>query len=476
MPKAPSGFRRALSRIGELFSIDLRSLAVFRIGLGALLLVDLAYRARLLEAHYTDAGVLPRAILPALPRYSLHTLSGGVALQVVLFTLAAAFAAMLLVGVFTRIATIASWLLLISLHYRNPFLLDGGDTLLLQLLLWSLFLPLGERWSIDARRRGMPADRTAVLSAASVALLLQFVYFYVSTGAAKTGPEWSEEGTALQMALSQTYWSRPLGQALRSSPELLGALTPVVVHFETYAPFLMFVPWFMGPLRMLTILAFAALMGGLGATIQLHLFPFAGMLVALPFLPTWFWKRVRASPAGEGVRYRPRRSEWIAAIVVVPLILHAVYLNLLTHGKVAPFVSILRAGEPLGIHQDWLMYAPSPPAYDMDFRAVGKLHDGSTRNLIDSPDGDLWPPARPMRVDYRFKYYIERLIRPDAAGGVPGPRIQAYLEWICRKWIETHEGGQRLAELSLVFRPTNIDPHPKFEFPEQLLLGQVRCR
>lgn len=35
-----------------MFSIDLRSLAVFRMALGGLLLVDLASRARDLSAHY----------------------------------------------------------------------------------------------------------------------------------------------------------------------------------------------------------------------------------------------------------------------------------------------------------------------------------------------------------------------------------------------------------------------------------------
>ncbi len=476
MVKEASVFRRARSRFAELFMIDLRSLALFRIALGALLLIDLGCRARLLETNYTDAGVLPRAIMPALPRYSLHALSGGSALQIVLFTLAAVFAAMLLAGIFTRIATVASWLLLISLHYRNPFLLDGGDMLLRQLLMWSIFLPLGERWSIDARRRGVPPDRTSVLSAAGAALLLQFVFFYVSTGAGKSGPEWSGEGTALQMALAQTYWSRPLGQALCKHPELLSALTPFVVYLERYGPFLMFVPWLMVPIRALTILAFAALMVGMGVTIQLNLFPFVGMLLLLPFLPTRFWERILGLPAADLARHRTRRSEWLAALIVVPLILHAAYLNLLTHGKATPSIPILRAAEPLGIHQNWTMYAPSPPDYDLDFLVAGALHDRTTRTLIDTPDGEHWPPVRTMHADYRFKYFLERLIRPDEAGRDPEPRIQAYLEWLCRNWNATHEPREQLTALSLNFRPTNIDPNPKVEYPPELLLGQVRCQ
>ena len=63
----PGVLRSARSKLAEPFSIDLRSLAVFRIAFGTLLLCDLGLRAPLLETNYTDAGVMPRAILPKLP-------------------------------------------------------------------------------------------------------------------------------------------------------------------------------------------------------------------------------------------------------------------------------------------------------------------------------------------------------------------------------------------------------------------------
>ena len=79
----------------EIFGIDLRTLALFRVGLGALLLVDLALRARDLTAHYTDAGILPRAALLdtlSVGSFSLHLLNGTVAFQAVMFIIAAVFA------------------------------------------------------------------------------------------------------------------------------------------------------------------------------------------------------------------------------------------------------------------------------------------------------------------------------------------------------------------------------------------------
>jgi hypothetical protein len=46
------------------FGLDLRSLALFRIGLALILLFDLYYRALDLRAFYTDWGLYPRSLMP----------------------------------------------------------------------------------------------------------------------------------------------------------------------------------------------------------------------------------------------------------------------------------------------------------------------------------------------------------------------------------------------------------------------------
>ncbi len=109
--------------VDDWFSIDLRSLALCRIGLAFAVLVDLCCRLPDLVAHYTDAGVLPRAIVPfytGASRFSLHLLSGEPLIQLVLFLIAGVAALGLLAGYRTRLMTVASWFLLLSLHHRNP--------------------------------------------------------------------------------------------------------------------------------------------------------------------------------------------------------------------------------------------------------------------------------------------------------------------------------------------------------------------
>jgi len=139
-----------------LVGIDLRSLALLRITAAVFLLIDLADRARLLITNYTDAGAHPRAVALTYYQYglpSLHLMAGSARVQLALFVLAGIAAALLAVGWRTWIATFVSWYLLGSLHARNELVLDGGDYVLRHLLFWSLFLPLGARWSLDARGR-----------------------------------------------------------------------------------------------------------------------------------------------------------------------------------------------------------------------------------------------------------------------------------------------------------------------------------
>ena len=115
-------FKEALKlKIKELFSIDLYSLALFRIGLGLIIIVDLILCSRDLKAFYTDEGVLPRSIaIDSCINYhqlSIHFISGTVFIQSILFLTAVIFAFMLLLGYKTFTSTLISWFL----YKQKPF-------------------------------------------------------------------------------------------------------------------------------------------------------------------------------------------------------------------------------------------------------------------------------------------------------------------------------------------------------------------
>lgn len=132
-------------RLAEIFGLDLRSLALFRIPLALVVLVDLSVRFSQVTAHYSGLGVLPLGSLSkvsASPFYwSIFALSDSVLVQSILFIVAIAIALLLLIGYHTRLATIATWALIVSLHHRNPLLLFAADDVIRAVLFWAMFLP-----------------------------------------------------------------------------------------------------------------------------------------------------------------------------------------------------------------------------------------------------------------------------------------------------------------------------------------------
>ena len=282
------------AKIVELFGADLRSLATFRIVLAGLVLLDLASRAPDLYAHYTDRGVLPRSILlqEALNRWqvSLNLMSGELYVQALLFGVAALAALALLVGYRTRLMTVIVWVLVLSIQARNPMVLNTGDTLLRMLLFWSIFLPLGAHWSVDRALKAAPSRLSMrFLSLATVGLFMQIAFVYWFTAILKSGPAWRVDGTALYYALSIEEWVTPIGAYLYQFPTLLKVLTFATIGLEAFGPFLLFFPFFTGPVRTGAILAFMSLHFGIWLTMPIGVFSWVAAFCMVCFLPSWFW-------------------------------------------------------------------------------------------------------------------------------------------------------------------------------------------
>ena len=130
--------------------LDPRSLALFRIMLGLLVLMDTVARLPYLRDFMTDEGVLPRLALVDSPYsdywLSFHLGSGNLGGQITLSLLTAGLAVAMIAGYQTRLATIGCWLLVNSVQARNPFIGDRGDLQLSLLLLWAIFLPTDQVW------------------------------------------------------------------------------------------------------------------------------------------------------------------------------------------------------------------------------------------------------------------------------------------------------------------------------------------
>ena len=188
--------------------IDTRSLAVFRIACGLLVIADVLLRSRNFTFFYTESGVVPQSVAMALSAenaFSVYHVTTDPTLIAALFVVTALVALQLVVGYRTWLVTVLTFLLVVSLDHHNPLVLSYADVLFRLLLFWAIFLPLGERWSIDALRTDS-SPRTGVASIASGAILAQIVYMYVANGYHKTESAlWTGgEATPLIMGLDNT--------------------------------------------------------------------------------------------------------------------------------------------------------------------------------------------------------------------------------------------------------------------------------
>jgi len=277
------------------FECDLRSLALFRVGLGLAFVVDLLSRSRDLRAHYTYFGVIPQPIgLESSLLSFLHLVVGSVWLQASVFLFAGLCAVALAVGYKTRLATLACWFLLLFIQSRNNLVFQGGDKLLLLMLFWGIFLPLGARYSVDAAiDETLPRDSpNNYFSMGTVAILLQVACLYFFSALLKNTPEWMPDGTALHYALSLPSFARPLGEWLLNFPTWLQWLTYYVWILELIGPFLIFSPWFFLSWRLSLWFQFVALHVGIVLCMNVGLFPLFNIVSLLLFIPAWFWDRL----------------------------------------------------------------------------------------------------------------------------------------------------------------------------------------
>ena len=464
-----------------MFRIDLRSLAAFRIAISLVLLWDLCVRSVDMEAHYSDRGVLPRTVLienflANHPYVSLHILHGSVQFQALLFCAAGLFALALLFGYRTRVATVASWFLLCSLHARNPLIVHGGDDLMRVLLFWGMFVPLGAQWSIDrAFATELTPDDQGICSVGSAGLLLQLCFMYMFSGALKSHSSWRTDGSAVYLALSIDQYSTALGRALMPYRDLLRAFTFGTLAIEIGGPFVALFSFESVRLRNLTVAAFIGFHLGLCLCIELGIFPavcIAGWLTFLPgavwdklqlrvgkVVTTWYRRysghlkriisRFCCAPPTAMMDMRPSLlGTWFAVLALVYIVMwnaRATDYNRLV--RVFPR-SLNLIGETLRIDQYWGMFAPFPSAEHGWYVLYARLHNGEEIDLL-SEKPVSWTKPRLVSAQFRSERWRKYLMNLAAASY--SSYRPYYAQYLHRSWNAGHPEARQLAHLEVCF-------------------------
>lgn len=470
MRSDPGGFLEGTC-LRRVFSIDPRSLAIWRMALGVVVLLDVRLRWPVAGSMYSDAGWLTRDLAGTLHRllagevptratWSVLWLDGSEMFSRAVLVAMALAAIPFLLGWRTRLFNVVLWILVASVHARNPLVTTSADMLLKLMLMWGMFLPLGRIWSIDARRARAPANVEPVFSLASAGLILQLFQLYLFTGIAKLNGPWLD-GTAMEYVLRLDIYTTSFGQWLLGFPWLLRGVAWGTLALELGVVWLVLVPWRASWPKIATLLLFWGFHIGIALTMQIGLFCPICMSVWLVTIPGGFWDWLGwhgANRAGSRAGSALAGSPWMAAVSAL-LILVTLLWNICqaAEARCPGFIRI-----PLAV-------AGRALATDQNFRMFGQLHrenswfvyraklaDGSEVDLMRDISPPVW--GKPPRVATTLPDHNWRKLHDNLTQERLAAFRQPLLEYVVRDWNRRHEVGRQAVAAELVKLSQPIGP------------------
>lgn len=491
-----------------LLGADLRSLAALRVGAAFILLLDLIQRASDLEVFLTDYGTVPRALvienLTSRFLVSFHLASGTWQIQALLLLVAAFFAVLLLIGYRTRLATVVSWMFLVSLIHRNPYVAQGGDMVLRLVLFWAIFLPWGARFSVDnMESRGETTSQSNhIFSAGTVAYSAQILVMYWFSVIAKSGREWWSEGSAVYYALTIDYLVTPIGDLVSRLPFFfLQLATWSVLGFEVIGPLLLFSPWRHAQVRTLGAFGFIALHCVFLSTMFIGMFPLVGIVSALFFLPGWFWDKLLTNVAKSrlplktyydagyracskvlrsgkellpppALHHRIALSPVVSVFVAFLLIYMLVWNLAILPGTGIKLSERFRAlGNITGLYQSWELFAPFPAKDDGWYVIPATLRNGRRVDLIRDGAEIDWQKPKSIALtikNNRWRKFLETLRRQRFL-------VPSYASYLCREWNRHHPANEEIISLDIVYMLEWTELKNRYVEPKPMRLLRHHC-
>lgn len=450
--------------IHELFVIDIRSLALLRIGLASVTLVYLIDLLPDIELFLSDDGLLPISLSKALSAttnnwdWSFYWINGSVWFNQLLVTFHIAVAILLLFGFQTRMMTIICLVMTWSLSVRNPFIVDPGQLLLRMMLVWSIFLPLGAVWSVDAKLWKTPRSRIrwSIVNLATAALMIQVVvgYFLLAVSIGLFRLNLTEILAVSGQPSAAVNWSvnHPLASTAISwflcIISIVGPVTMFIPSFSEFCRgFWIAIHWFVH-----LVIWFAFDVSG---------YSWVAIVSTLIFIPSSIWN----------LRYKPRyfrdestehfnrpstfpgycRLYLCGFLAMIILLASSIQWKLIDLGKM-PNESVLHLSQltmtALPTVAAFPIHLPAKGAVRPSFRYEGKLSSGKHINLLnefESGSGKFAKRAIVVFPGLRWTRFHLLFWNSSATRETRNAVADQLLDWAIREW-RSH-APQRATEL-----------------------------
>lgn len=435
-----------LTSISKTFRLDPRSLALFRILMGFLLIADLFARIANLTEFYTDAGVLPRFALMGqfANSWIISPLNiSGQPLIIFAYMLAAlgsyiAFT----IGFQTPLANFLSWLFFTSFTARNPVIAHGGDDLVRLCLFWSMFLNLSQVWAFQ---RNSTRPNTFL---ASFAFIAQLLLMYIWTGILKWHPIWHTEGSAVYYALNLETFVSPLGAwLLKMRPRFLQGITFATLALELVGPFAWILSVPLPRVRIFLAFLFIVFHLGLMLTLELGPFPFACAIYWTALLPSDYWDALApkvkaltstlvstASFLSQPKKVQFNKFYWMREAFLLICFSIAFCWNIAVYSekdslKIAPLTH--NVGYLLRLHQRWDMFAPFPKTADSWLVVDATLVNGSH---YDTFQGRPVSFEKPINLSDDMGNTLWRKYLTNISSFEYRKHLPYFSRWLCQSW------------------------------------------
>jgi hypothetical protein len=452
--------KRIHHRLDQHLAVDLRSLAVFRMCLGLLLMVDFSLRMLQASSLYSAEGVLPLETLRHLPQqswpwfWSVCAISDRVEWIRACCGVGVVASFLLAAGWRARWMSFVALIFLHSIQARNPWTNYGGDKLLFLLLLWSCFLPMGARFAYGKKcDEGNGPDSMSLSSCAGWGLRLQVCVMYLFSVLRKHGDAWLD-GSALHDALEIDQFALPAAVWLKSLPDsMLRYLTWLTLLVEGVAPLLLLARGTL--LRLIGMGLLLVLQFSFWLTLDIGLFPFISTLALLPHVPghVWTWFGFGRGPVllKRGTFSTAVKERLVAWMLVFMLVWNVWMtwdypdtLKSRMPNWAAQVVSLLR------MDQYWGMFSPNPMVHDGWYVMLAEREDGSRFDLLDPERSSLWEKPEDVLKTFpsdRWKEYMMMLYDLSGQSGL----WERVVDHFKSTWQEKHPGDPPIHNVEVYY-------------------------
>lgn len=431
---------------------------------------------------YSENGAVPLSLAvdaASSDAFSVYYFTTDPTVTAALFVVQALFAVQLILGYRTRFATVVSFLLVISLDHRNPLVLSYADTLFRLLLFWAIFLPLGERWSVDAVHRSRETRRSYVGAAGALALG-QMVTMYFINGLHKSTDEYWTTGDAAPLVMG-------LGDTTFLLGDFVSQFTTVMQAGGLAWYYMMLASWLLivlvGRKRYLAVGVYAFGHAAFAVTVRIGAFPYVAMAGLVLFLQTRFWedlgavgRRLGVEPerlaarlsrleraaavfpnprqVDERTRRLRSRAYTVSIVVVVAAILIASAFSAQPvdeRSPVEPDEHIEDVADRFSIDQpSWSVFAPTPRTTDRYYVFAAETADGEYLDVYNDRELSYDRPYEDEGLQSQYGTYRERFYMNDVRRAGFDDRHDApekLGDYLCESWRE--ERGVELVRINM---------------------------